>query len=83
MGVAVTLPLDIPAFLPPPPKRYARRRPQISAAFWSGLGAFIARERHYLAELKPTSPRIRPTSHRLCWMDLEPGAQATEMGRAA
>ena len=35
---------------------------------------FLSREQHYLRELEPDSPRIRPTLTRLAWVSHEPGA---------
>jgi hypothetical protein len=63
------------------PARQRRHRP-ISIATWSAIAAAISRERGFLEELEPHSPRIRPTLALVVWLNREPG-MAAETRRAA
>ena len=73
-SVSTTAP---PVNLPPRPARKRRRR-NPGPATWSSIGAFCAREKFFLALLNPTSPRIRPTTARVRWLERHPGMAATE-----
>lgn len=72
-----------PPVNPPRPPARKRRRPNPGAATWSSIAAAISREQFFLFALNPDSPRIRPTTARVRWLERHPGMAAAEMRGAA